>query len=57
MKQNWIPGAFVKIGFLRFTVVRRIPTPGDGLPDKWLLLGQNGAEYEFTPYNGLQRIN
>jgi hypothetical protein len=54
-KQAWVEGAQVKVGFLLLTVVERVLTPGDGLPDMWRLQSAKGASYLFTPYNGLEK--
>ena len=52
-KQDWTPGATVRVGFLTFTVVRKVPTPGDFRPDVYHLTSANGAQYTFTPHHGL----
>ena len=53
-KQDWTPGALVKIGFMALEVVECIPTPGDFLPDDYRLWNpKNGKQYTFTPHNGL----
>ncbi len=41
-RQDWTPGASVKVGFLTLEVVECIPTPGDYRPDDYRL-----------PHNGL----
>ena len=48
-------GSIIKIGFLFFTITGYEETPGDFLPNKWFL-EREGLNYEFVPYNGLQRI-
>lgn len=49
-KQEWISGQMVKVGFLTLRVVRKT---GFG----WELESADGARvYEFTPYNGLARV-
>jgi hypothetical protein len=55
-KQNWTPGATVKVGFLTLTVVRAIPTPGDFAPDEYILRNTKGQLYSFVPHHGLCRI-
>lgn len=56
--QSWDVGATVRVGFLRLTVQALIPTPGDGLPDEYLLTNAGGNRvYAFTPHNGLQLIS
>ena len=55
-KQDWSEGSTVKVGFMTLTVKALIPTPGDWLPDKYLLESSNGTQYHFTPHNGLERI-
>jgi hypothetical protein len=60
-KQQWEIGQLVKVGFVNnLEVLKKIPTPGDWLPDKYLLANRNGREdryYFFTPHNGLERIS
>jgi hypothetical protein len=60
-KQNWNVGQTVKVGFLSLVVTGIELTPGDYMPDAYLLMGtaKNGAvrEYRFVPHNGLERIN
>lgn len=56
-KQDWSVGAVVNVGFTTgLTVIEKIPTPGDGLPDKYIL--RKGDQfYEFTPHNGMVKID
>ena len=56
-KQDWSVGSTVKVGFLTLTVVALIPTPGDWLPDKYLLESSKGVKYHFTPHNGLEKLS
>lgn len=55
-KQEWLVGKVVKIGFAgNFLIVKKIPTPGDHAPDKYLVLRENTKKfYEFTPHLGLR---
>jgi hypothetical protein len=57
-KQNWLPGALVKVGFLTLRVVSLIPTPGDYRPDVYVLVDPRNEEriYHFTPHFGLERV-
>lgn len=55
-KQVWEVGSTVKVGFMSLTVVAKEPTPGDYMPDAYLLAGKNGAQYRFVPHNGLERL-
>ena len=58
-KQAWEVGEVVKVGFLSLRVIRKEPTPGDYMPDAYILcgLGANSAkQYRFVPHNGLERI-
>ncbi len=55
-KQNWSVGQQVKVGFLVLTVVAAISTPGDGLPDAYILSSKS-AFYEFVPHNGLNKLS
>ena len=48
-------GKSVKVGFMTLQITGYELTPGDYLPNKWLL-ESNGKSYEFTPYNGLERV-
>lgn len=51
---NWNAGQVVKVGFMAgLVVVKKIPTPGDFLPDAYLL-EKSGRYYRFTPYNGIE---
>lgn len=53
-KQDWTPGASVKVGFLTLEVVECIPTPGDHRPDDYRLWSpKSGKKYTFTPHHGL----
>lgn len=54
--QTWEPGHTVKVGFMTLKVLEKIPTPGDGMPDKYLLESAKGKRYEFTPHYGLEAI-
>lgn len=55
-KQCWDVGSIVNIGFLKgLTVIEKVATPGDYKPDYYVLTRGN-ARYEFTPHNGLIRI-
>lgn len=54
--QKWVAGSIVKVGFLRLTVLGSRAVK-DGLPDIYTLESLDGTRlYEFTPYNGLERI-
>jgi hypothetical protein len=56
--QTWAIGAVVRIGFLSLRVTGFLPTPGDGMPDAYLLESIDGAKlYRFVPHYGLERIN
>lgn len=57
-KQNWMAGSIVKIGFLSLVVKSIIATPGDGLPDAYILSNQAATQlYKFVPHNGLEKIS
>ena len=57
-KQNWTAGQTVKVGFLSLIVKAAIATPGDFLPDAYLLSNAAGSQlYKFVPHNGLEKIN
>lgn len=55
-KQDWSIGSLVNVGFLKLKVIS-YRAEYDGLPDIYTLESKNGNLYEFTPYNGLVRIN
>jgi hypothetical protein len=56
-KQNWTVGNTVKVGFLVLVVKAAIATPGDYLPDAYILTNVTGTKlYKFVPHNGLQSI-
>ena len=56
--QNWQVGATVKVGFLSLVVKAAIATPGDYLPDAYIMSNQAGTQlYKFVPHNGLKRID
>ena len=55
-KQQWIAGQTVKVGFMSLRVVSSRATPGDYLPDAYLLESK-GKFYEFVPHNGLTRLD
>ncbi len=48
-------GTPTKIGFLTLTIKGYEETPGDYLPNIWILSSKS-ATYHFTPYNGLVKI-
>jgi hypothetical protein len=56
-KQNWIVGHAVKVGFMTLNVRAVIKTPGDYLPDAYILSNLRGDKlYKFVPHNGCQAI-
>ena len=57
-KQNWEVGQTVKVGFLTNKVIASRRTPGDFLPDAYLLASLVGGKvYEFVPHNGCRRVD
>ena len=55
--QNWIVGHTVKVGFMTLNVRAVIKTPGDYLPDAYILSNLRGDKlYKFIPHNGCQAI-
>lgn len=57
-QQNWTPGKPIKVGFLSLIVKAAIPTPGDYLPDAYVLSNVAGTQlYKFVPHNGLEKIS
>lgn len=56
--QNWAIGQMVNVGFLKGLKVLSVKAIKDGKPDIYTLLNEkNGNLYEFTPHNGLNRVN
>ena len=57
-KQNWQIGDRVNVGFMKNLLVTKIEAIYDGLPDIYTLENtNNGNLYEFTPHNGIARVN
>lgn len=59
-KQTWEIGEVVKVGFLSLRVTKKEPTPGDYMPDAYILCGlgdKSDRTYRFVPHNGLERLN
>ncbi|MDT7514696.1 hypothetical protein [Rhodoferax mekongensis] len=57
-KQNWTVGNTVKVGFLFLVVKAAIATPGDYLPDAYILANTKGTQlYKFVPHKGLEKID
>lgn len=55
-KQVWVEGEMVKVGFLTLKVLKRVPTPGDYMPDAYILGSAKGGIYRFVPHNGLNKF-
>lgn len=63
-KQDWAIGNVVRVGFLRFKVLAARETPGDGMPDAYLLMSvkdstiynRGGKLYQFIPHLGIESI-
>lgn len=57
-KQQWEVGSTVKVGFVTLTVKAKVATPGDYLPDAYILVNASGTQlYRFVPHNGLEKID
>ena len=57
-KQSWHIGERVNVGFMKNLLVTQISAIYDGLPDIYTLENtNNGKLYQFTPHNGIERIN
>lgn len=56
-KRNWEPGSAIKVGFLSLVVLAAVPSPGDWLPDQYLLRNAKGEHYAFVPHNGCFKIS
>jgi hypothetical protein len=55
--QAWEVGETVKVGFLTLRVMAKEPTPGDYMPDAYILINKDGSrKYRFVPHNGLERM-
>lgn len=55
--QAWEVGETVKVGFLTLRITAKEPTPGDYMPDAYLLTDKTGVKkYRFVPHNGLERL-
>ena len=56
-RQAWAIGDIVNVGFVTaLAVVKRIPTPGDGCPDVYVLWQPTTNRfYSFQPHHGLTR--
>ena len=56
-RQNWTAGQTVKVGFLSLIVKASVATPGDFLPDAYILSNAAGTQlYKFVPHHGLEKI-
>ena len=56
--QQWQPGQQVRVGFLTLTVRATIATPGDGMPDVYLLSNAAGTQlYRFVPHHGVEKVD
>jgi hypothetical protein len=56
-KQNWAVGSTVKVGFMSLIVKAAVATPGDYMPDAYILTNIDGTKvYRFVPHNGLACI-
>lgn len=54
--QVWEIGEIVQVGFVRgLKVLAKVPTPGNYLPDQYVLGTAQGRIYRFVPHNGLTR--
>lgn len=51
--QKWGVGEKVNVGFLRDLEIAEVYTA----PERYTLIGANGAKYEFQPHYGAVRIN
>ena len=56
-KQNWNVGSTVKVGFMSLIIKASVYTPGDYLPDAYILSNIAGTQlYKFVPHNGLEKV-
>lgn len=56
-KQDWSVGNTVRVGFLSLKVLAKVATPGDWLPDAFVLTNDKGQFFRFVPHNGLERCS
>ena len=56
-KQSWKIGDRVNVGFMKNLLVTKIDAIYDGLPDIYTLESNTGKLDQFTPHNGIERIN
>ena len=56
-RQSWQIGDRVNVGFMKSLLVTKIDAIVDGLPDIYTLESNTGKLYQFTPHNGIERIN
>ncbi len=56
-KQVWEIGSTVKVGFMSLKVIQKQATPGDYMPDAYILQSAKGQFYRFVPHNGLVKID
>ena len=57
-KQQWEVGQTVRAGFLSLVVRAKVATPGDGMPDAYLLTNAAGDRlYCFQPHCGCRGID
>ena len=54
-KQVWAVGEMVKVGFMKLRVMATQATPGDYMPDAYILANASADKFDrFVPHNGLQ---
>lgn len=57
-KQSWEVGQTVKSGFMTLVVKAKVATPGDGLPDAYILVNAAGTQlYKAVPHSGTTKIS
>ena len=56
-KQSWKIGDRVNVGFMKNLLVTKIDFIVDGMTDIYTLESNTGKLYQFTPHNGIERIN
>jgi hypothetical protein len=56
-KQSWQLGQTVTVGLVKnLRVIQCVLTPGDAMPDKYILESMKGKLYEFMPYHGIRKL-
>lgn len=56
--QKWEVGETVNVGFMTLRICAKVETPGNWLPDQYVLTDKTGTKfYRFIPHNGVMRCD